>query len=160
MEIHGTHHYDHSLETVFKCFGDKDATIRRFTALGSRNINIETLKQTKTSMDMVIHREDPVDAPTVLKKIFGEWSTVTQEEHWKGSVAKGYSGELKFVIKGVPLTITGHFTLQGDSKSCVNEITMKFESNIPLIGKKLAEFVATQAKAQMQKEYELILEDF
>lgn len=33
---------------------------------------------------------------------------------------------------------------------------MTFESSIPLIGKKLAAFVAAAAEVQMQTEYELI----
>lgn len=156
MEVRAKHHYDKSVETVFKCFGNKAATIDRFTNLGARNIHIETIKPTKTSLDLVVHREEPVDAPALLKKFIGEWNLLTQEEHWKGSASKGYVGDIKFSLKGVPVSITGKFVLAGDSKECVNDVTMNFESNVPLIGKKLADFVASQAKVQIQKEYELI----
>lgn len=158
MEVRARHHYDKPAEAVFKCFGNKAATIDRFTHLGARNITIETIKPTKTSLDLVVHREEPLQAPALLKKFIGEWNVLTQEEHWKGSAAEGYVGDIKYSLKGVPVSITGKFVLAGDASECVNDVTMKFESNVPLIGKKLAEFVASQAQSQMQKQYELILE--
>ncbi len=160
MEVKAKHVYAQGVETVFKSFGDKALIANRFTALGARNIQIDSCKLTKTSMDMHMSREVPVDAPALLKKFMGEWNLATQEEHWTGSAAKGYTGELQLTLKGVPVTITGKLFLSGDAKGCVNDITMTFESSIPLVGKKLAEFVGSTAITQMQKEYEFIRDSF
>jgi hypothetical protein len=160
MEVKGRHVYTQSVETVFKSFGDKARIQSRFTALGARNIQIETCKLTKTSLDMLMSREVPVDAPGLLKKFLGEWNQATQEEHWTGSASKGYHGDIKITIKGVPVTITGKLFLSGDVKGCVNEVTMTFESSIPLVGKKLAEFVGSTAAGEMQREYEFIRDSF
>lgn len=160
MEIKGKHVYAQGVETVFKSFGDKAGIERRFKALGARNIQVQTCKLTQTSLDIAMSREVPVDAPSVLKKFLGEWNLATQEEHWTGSAAKGYTGELKITLKGVPVTITGKLFLSGNAKGCINDVTMTFESGIPLVGKKLAEFVGSTAIAQMQKEYEFIRDSF
>jgi hypothetical protein len=160
MDINGKHKYAQGVDTVFRSFGDKSRIEARFKALGARNIQIEACKLTKTSLDMTMSREMPVDAPMLLKKFLGEWSLSTQEEHWVGNAAKGYSCDLKITLKGVPVTITGKLFLSGDASICVNDITMKFTSSVPLIGNKLAEFVASQAVGVMQKEYEFIRDSF
>lgn len=160
MDIKGKHVYTQGVETVFRSFGDKSRIEARFKALGARDIHIQTCTLTKTSLDMTMSREMPVHAPTLLKKFLGDWSLSTQEEHWVGSAAKGYACDLKITLKGVPVTITGKLFLSGDAKACVNEVVMHFESNIPLVGKKLAEFVASQAASVMQKEYEFIRDSF
>ena len=160
MEIKGKHVYAQGVETVFKSFGDKAGIESRFQALGARNVQVQTCKLTQTSLDMVMSREVPVDAPAVLKKFLGEWSLVTQEEHWTGSAAKGYTGELKITLKGVPVTVTGKLFLSGNTNGCINDVTMTFEGGLPLVGKKLAEFVGSTAVTQMQKEYEFIRNSF
>ena len=157
MEVTATHVYaDKGVETVFKSFGTQAKLEQKFAALGARNVNIEICKLTKTSIDLVASREVPVNAPALLKKFLGDWNLTTQEEHWKGSAAKGYVGDMKIAIKGVPITITGRLVLTGDAKNCVNEVTMKFDCAIPLVGRKLAEFVGNTAAGEMRKEYEFI----
>ena len=108
----------------------------------------------------VIAPVGPVEAPALLKKFFGEWSLSTQEEHWKGSAAKGYECDLKITLKNVPVNITGKWFLSGDANGCVNDVTMNFECGIPLVGNKLASFVGNSAVVVMKKEYEHIRDSF
>ena len=156
MEVKGRHVYKQSAETVFKSFGDRNVITNRFIAMGGRNIQIQTCKLTKTSLDLLVSREVPADVPTLLKKVLGEWNLVTQEEHWTGSPGKGYNGDLKITFKGVPVTITSKLFLSNEGGGSVNAMTMYFESSIPLIGKKLAEFVGKVAEGEMKREYEYI----
>lgn len=156
MEIKAKHAYPHGVETVFQNFGDKAKIENKLTTLHARNVKVETCKLTKTSLDILVTRESPIEAPALLKKFIGEWNFVTQEEHWKGSASKGYEGDIRVEIKGVPVTITGKFILSGDANNCTNDVSLKFECNIPLIGGKLADFVANLSKGQMQQEYEHI----
>lgn len=156
MEVKARHIYDQSVDAMFKKFGSKASIERKFKEMGARNIKVETCKLTKTSLDLVINREIPVNAPSLLKKFLGEWNLANQEEHWKGTAGKNYQGNVKMTIKGVPVTITGKMVLSGDAKGCVNDVTLKIESGIPLLGKKLAEFVGQTSVTEMQREYEHI----
>jgi hypothetical protein len=156
MEVKAQHHYPKGVEAVLAAFGNKKKIEARFAAMGARNIAVQTCKVTKTSMDMSMTREVPVEAPSLLKKFMGEWNQVTQVEHWTGSAAKGFTGELTLTLHGVPVSVTGSLHLHGDASSCTNEICMKFESAVPLVGKKLAEFIASGAAKEMQREYEFI----
>ena len=74
MEVKGRHVYKQSAETVFKSFGDRNVITNRFIAMGGRNIQIQTCKLTKTSLDLLVSREVPADVPTLLKKVLGEWN--------------------------------------------------------------------------------------
>jgi hypothetical protein len=156
MEVKARHVYSQSAETVFKSFGNKEVIANRFIAMGGRSIQIETCKLTKTSMDMRVSREVPSEVPVLLKKVMNEWNHATQEEHWTGSPNKGYTGDLKITIKGVPVTITAKLFLENEGGGSVNTMTFSFVSGIPFIGKKLAEFVGKAAEIEMQREYEFI----
>ena len=156
MEVKAKHVYTQSAETVFKSFGNKDVMTNRFIAMGGRNIQIEVCKLTKTSMDMRVSREVPSEVPTLLKRVMNEWNQATQEEHWTGSTSKGYTGDLKITFKGVPVTITGTLFLANEGSGSANTMTFTFKSGIPLIGKKLAEFVGKAVEVEMQREYEFI----
>lgn len=156
MEVKAKHVYAQGVETVFKSFGTKAKLEQKFAALGARNIEIETCKLTKSSLDVLMRREVPIDAPALLKRFLGDWNLTTQEEHWKGNAAKGYECDMNITIKGVPVTIAGKLVLTGDAKNCVNDVKITFECGIPLVGKKLAEFVGNTAAGEIQKEYEFI----
>lgn len=160
MEVKGRHVYAQGVDTMFKSFGDPRRIEARFKALGARNIQIDHCKLTKTALDMTMRREMPVEAPGLLKKFLGAWNQSTQTEHWAGSATKGYVCALTIVLKGVPVTVTGNYFLSGDAHQCTNDVTLSFESSIPLVGQKLAEFVGNQAKLVMQREYEFICRSF
>ena len=59
-------------------------------------------------------------------------------------------------FRGVPVSIKGTMVLSGDAKGCTNTVVLDVTSSIPLIGKKLAEFVGETAAAEGQKEYEFL----
>jgi hypothetical protein len=160
MEIKGKHVYAHGVDTMFKSFGDPHRIEARFRALGARDIQIDHCKLTKTTLDISMRRDMPVEAPGILKKFLGTWNQSTQTERWVGNTAKGYTCDLTIVLKGVPVTVTGRYFLSGDAHQCANDVILTFESGIPLVGAKLAEFVGTQAKLVMQREYEFICQSF
>jgi hypothetical protein len=154
MEIKENFVYTQSVDTVMKFFGDKAAIEVKHAKLGSRNVNVETCKLTKTSLDMKLNKETPLDVPSVLKKFLGEWQAATQEESWTGSAAKGFTGTLKVDLKGVPVKLNGTYNLTGNAKGSNLEVTLSVTCGIPLIGGKLAEFIGKTAKENMQLEYD------
>ena len=160
MEVKGKHIYAQGVDTMFRSFGDALRIESRFKALGARNIQIDHCRLTKTTLDMTMRREMPVEAPGLLKKFIGAWNQSTQTEHWTGNAVKGYTCDLSIVLNGVPVTVKGHYFLFGDAHQCVNDVALSFQSTIPLVGQKLAEFVGAQAASVMAREYEFICNSF
>lgn len=156
MEVKVRHIYDQPVDAVFTKLGDKASVERKYKDLGARNVKVEKCKLTKTSLEIVMSREVPANVPPLLKKFIAQWNVAHQEERWTGVAGKGYQGHFKISVKGVPVTIAGKMALASKDKGCVNDVTMTIESGIPLIGKKLAEFVAQNSVTELQKQYEVV----
>ncbi len=156
MEVKVRHIYAQSVDAVFTKLGDKASVERKYKDLGARNIKVEKCKLTKTSLELVFSREVPANVPPLLKKFIAEWNLAHQDERWTGIAGKSYQGNVKISIKGVPVAITGKMVLVSKDKGCVNDVTLTIESGIPLIGKKLAEFVGQNSVTELQRQYEVV----
>lgn len=156
MEVHMMHAYSQSVDVVFKSFGNKQTLEKKFSAIGARNLCLEKCKLNKTSLETKFSREVPTNVPGLLKKFLGEWNLVTQEERWTGVAGKQYQAELTVAFKGVPVSIQGTMVLAGDARGCTNTVVLNVTSPVPLVGRKLAEFIGETAVAEGQKEYEYL----
>ena len=156
MEVKMKHAYKQSVDVLFKAFGTKSTLEKKYAALGARNVDVEKCKLTKTGLETKFTREVPTNVPGLLKKFLGEWNHVTQEEHWSGTAGKQFESTLTVAFKGVPVAITGTMVLSADGKGCTNTVVLNVTSSVPLIGRKLAEFIGETAAAEGQKEYEYL----
>ena len=106
-----------------------------------------------------VHREVKADAPAVLQALIGEWNSLIQSETWQTEeVGEEYYNEFEIESEGTPVTITGTMTLSGDSESCVNEVELTIRCGVPLVGRKVEEFVAKDSAKNLAAEYEFIQE--
>ena len=156
MEVRMKHAYKQPIDALFKSFGNKSVLEKKFESLGARNVSVEKCKLTKTALETKFSREVPTKVPGLLNKFLGEWNLITQEEHWVGVVGKQYQCELTVAFKGVPVFIRGTMVLKVDGKGCTNTVVLDVTSSVPLIGRKLAEFIGETAAAEGQKEYEYL----
>jgi uncharacterized protein YndB with AHSA1/START domain len=155
MDIQAKHTYKQPIDTVFSAFGNPEAITQRLEAMGARNINLVTCELSETGLVVHQEREVPTDVPGVLKKVLGEWNHVVQKETW---VKKddGCHCDILVKLEGVPVTIEGTLFLHPEGEGCVNEIDLKINCSIPLIGGKLAKFVGHNVIEGMQEEFEFI----
>lgn len=153
MEVKGLHEYDHGVEKVFRFFQDPEMIKAKYEGVGARNIEILETSEEGNTFTIKIQREIPADVPGILQKFLGAWNKVVQIERWQTTADGGRNCELDVDIAGVPVTVTGTMALQADGDGCVNDVRMKVTSGIPLVGKKLAEFVAGDTKKAMDSEY-------
>ncbi|MCG8610354.1 MAG: DUF2505 domain-containing protein [Pseudomonadales bacterium] len=156
MEIKVSHHYNADIDKVFKSFGDTETLAEKFAALGARNFKVNQLSLADASLELSMQREVPADAPKMLKKFLAEWNTLEQTESWTGQPGENYVGTFSVDIKGVPVTIQGRCDLKKTDTGCVNEVTVNIDCGIPLVGKKLAAFVAESSEGSMDAEYRYI----
>lgn len=156
MEFKLKHAYKQSVDVLFKAFGTKSVLEKKYAALGARNIEIDTCKLTKSGLTTKFTREVPTNVPGLLKKFLGEWNHVTQEEHWTGTTGKHYESSFTVSFKGVPVSISGTMVLSAEGKGCTNTVVLDVTSSVPLIGKKLAEFIGETAVAEGEKEYQYL----
>jgi hypothetical protein len=97
--------------------------------------------------------------PGLLSKFLGAWNRIEQSEAWQGEAGTSRVGINKIGIVSlpsgisVPVTVTGTQTLRPNGDGCTNDIVFEINCGIPLIGKKLAEFVAGDIQKFMGLEY-------
>ncbi|MDK9556781.1 DUF2505 domain-containing protein [Marinobacter sp. M216] len=83
-----------------------------------------------------------------------EWNEVRQEEHWFLKSEGEWHCEFRVRIEGVPAKIQGMMRLQGDSLSCTNQVNLIVRCDVPLLGKKIARFLADDSHAKIEREYQ------
>lgn len=156
MEVTARHFYNANVDAVFACFGNADKIKAKLEALGARDVNVNQCDLSAHVLKLDITREVPSDAPGMMKKFLSDWNIVHQTESWTGKPGESYSGKFSIDLKGVPVTIEGTCELQPYDDGAINNVTIKIECGIPLVGKKLAELVAQNCKESMEKEYQFL----
>lgn len=156
MKLSANHRYAADVDKVFALFSQPDFYERKFRAVGARSVEVVRFSAEGAQLEFQIKREMPANAPSIIKSIIGEWSMLTQTESWGGDPGEEYWNEFDIDAEGTPVKITGSMLLRGDGEGCVNEIELDIRCSIPLLGRKVEEFVAQDAEQSLEKEYEFI----
>ena len=156
MKVTATHRYDCSIDELYKHFCKPDFYRKKFKACGARNIKVLESDHDGNAFTIVTERDVPADVPGVLKSFLGEWNTVTQTENWDGEPGDEYYSDLEITSAGAPVKIEGSMLLTPDGDGCVNEVDINIRCSIPLMGKKLEQFVAADTEKNLAAEYKYI----
>ena len=154
MKINATHHYGCTMEQLFELFSSKDYYVKKFAACGARNIEVVESEAGEGRFSITTEREVPADVPAVLRSFLGDWNALTQEENWEGAPGDEYYSDLEISSAGVPVEITGSMNLSAVDNGCVNDIEIDVKCGIPLVGKKLEQFVAADIEKTLAAEYD------
>jgi len=153
LETKDTHHYDQTVDIIFNTFTDPDFIAAKYAGVGCRNAEIVERTEHAGGVTLITKREVPANVPGLLKKFLGEWNKVVQTEQWQGEPGKARTCDLKIELMGVPVTVAGTMNLHPTDSGCANEIRINVNCSIPLVGGKLADFVASDIKKNMDAEY-------
>jgi hypothetical protein len=157
MKINARHRYKCSIDELYALFTSKKYYAKKYAACGARNIEILRVEQTDEGFVVQSRREVPADVPGVLKSFLGDWNTIVQNENWDGDPGEEYYNDFEISAEGVPVKMVGTMNVMPDGDGCVNDVEIEITCAIPLLGKKLAEFVASDAKKTLAAEYEFTL---
>ena len=157
--VEAVHEYDHPLEKVFDAFTDADFYLAKFEGIGARDVEVVACSDEDNVFSIETSREVPLDVPAALKAMLGAWTTVIQNEEWVEGDDGEFLNELDIESEGVPAKITGTMVLYAtEDGGCVNEVTIRVDCGIPLLGGKMEKFVAANTEDQLEAEYEFIQE--
>lgn len=156
MKIVAKHEYPCTSKELYELFTSDGFHAAKFAACGARNIEVLESERGDDTFSITIERDVPADVPGVLKSLIGEWNTVTQTEEWEDVGDKEYICDFAVGTEGVPVEIAGTMNVMASGKGCVNHVEMEISSTVPLLGKKLAQFVAKDAEKTLDREYDYI----
>ncbi len=152
------HHYNTNVDHVFRFFADKEAVVNKYTSLGARNYQLKKRSDTGKILKIDARREIPVsdEVPKALRKFFGEWNKVRQQESWSLDKDGSRLCQMHIDIDGIPIRIKGKMHLTATKSGCINKVALEAKSSLPIIGNAIASFIGKLIVQQMDGEYEYI----
>ena len=143
--------YRNSVDEVFKFVSDPEQVKRRCTAMGESNIQVEVSEHGGTRT-VTCTREVEMDLPAFAKKLFKPRNTVIERKEWRDD------GERKTChfhvdVQGAPTQIDGDITITASGSEARYAIEFSVTAKIPLIRKKLEEYIEGITKEGMEREF-------
>lgn len=156
MKFDVVHPYDVSLDEVLGAFFDEQHIQEKNNRLGHRNVRVTELKRDAAAGKLVVEREmtTSVRVPATLASFHREWNSVRQEEHWFRKDDSEWHCEFRVRIDGVPAKIQGNMQLKSVGAACTNHVSLHVRCEIPLLGKKIAQFLVDDSRYKMEQEYD------
>lgn len=151
--IETTHEYAQDSAALYAQFVDEAAVQAKHEKLGARRVEVLEWSVDDEGAELVFRREVPIEVPGFLKRFLQPWNTVTQREHWSIEDPGLYHADLEVEIENVPVTIEGTLDIGSTDDGCVNDIVLSVSSGVPLVGSKLADFVAGDSRRLIDAEY-------
>ncbi|MGP4845555.1 DUF2505 domain-containing protein [Marinobacter sp. 1Y8] len=158
MKFEVVHPYAAGLDDVLGVFFDEDTIHKKNQRMGNRNVNVAELKRDDAAGKLVVEREmtTSVKVPATLASFHREWNSIRQEEHWFRKDDNEWHCEFRVRIEGVPAKIHGNMRLHGSQSSCTNHVSLDVRCDIPLLGKKVAQFLVDDTRYKLEQEYDAI----
>lgn len=156
MKVRASHRYSQPVDVVFELFCQPDFYVRKFESVGGRNVEVLESERSGDGFSISVRRDMPAAAPAVIRSIIGEWTTLVQAEEWGGDPGEEYWNEIDVDADMVPVKITGTMNLRARDDGCVNEVELDIRCGIPLLGRKVEEFVAGDAEKTLAAEHDFI----
>lgn len=158
MQTVQTKTYSQSVDEIAAAYLDADFLTSKFEDIGSRNIDVTVDVLDDDVYKVTTHREAPADVPRALKSVISSWNKVTQNEKWTGEDGGPYKGEIELETANVPAEMSVVIDIVDNGSGCTCTVTTDIKCKIPLIGKKLAQFIAKESEKAVNDEYGFISE--
>ena len=155
MEFSVTHTYQRSTKAVFGVLTDFDLVRQKYQALGHADIELVNFeKHADGGVTLVTRRVVPLELPGFAKRVLSPRQNVTQTDTWTAPDAHGVrTGTFTVAAARTPVQVDGTMRLApSGTRRCTNEITATVRCNIPLIGGKIAGFVAGDTRRAIDHE--------
>lgn len=156
MRINVRHVYAQDAPTVFGSFIDREQLKAKHNALGARNFKITKCVSNLHTAEVAFVREIPAEVPVLLKRFLQPWNKVLQREHWQKNKHGDFHAALCIRIENVPVDIRGKLHLYPEGDGAVNDIELTIDCGIPVVGKKLEQFVARDCRRLIAAEHKYL----
>ena len=141
---------DVDVDAVYTRHTDAEFLRRKFEALGAREIVIDVAGE-GDRVTLTIDRKVDADVPGFAKKVISPSNTIHLVEEWRPE-GDGYICDWKAESSPAPARLSGTRTFEPSGAGTADETIGSIEVKIPLIGGKLADWLAGEAGRELQDE--------
>lgn len=161
MTFDEVYHYTKNADAVFRMFTDKTYFERKYAGSTSSFEVLDHALDDKT-FRIRVRRTMPADIPVpgFAKKLLPGEMTVEQEDVWD---LQARTGRITIEIDGAPVQASAQMKLVDGDKGGENHVHWTVQCSVPLIGNKVAKFVASDIQAKSPADVQLsnqILADY
>jgi hypothetical protein len=149
---HLTINYKQDINTVYRFVTDPEVIRKRCEALGERNVRVQVDESGGTKV-ITSTREIDSDLPAFVKKLFKSTNTIVERREWRDDGEKK-TCKSHIDILSTPGKIDSNITISPSGTGCTYDIEFEVSAKVPLIRKKLEEFVAKTTLEGMRDEHE------
>ena len=137
------YHFKASADKVFALLCDEGYLSDRCLALGELAAKCR-VKERGAEVEITMNRRVQRKLPAFLARIFDTTQTVQLVERWK-KTGKERSGSYVLTVAGQPVTVSAALSLKPAGRGgCTYTVTHAAKANIPLIGRKIEQFILDQ----------------
>lgn len=155
MKVNLEHKYAVDVDSLFALFQDPDFIVERYLETGALSASLLEISDDDGVL-IRVEREVEVDVPAFLSKFMHPTTKVLQTERWQGDAGGPYVNDMQVEISGTPVKVHVSMQLIAKGKGCVNLVEIETKCGIPLIGSKVADFVAKDAERTANLEFDFI----
>jgi len=149
---HLTINYAQDIDTVYRFVTDPERIKKRCEASGERNVRIQ-VEESGGTLVITSTREIDSDLPGFAKKLFSATNTIVERREWRDAGDKKTCRSHIDVV-GTPGKIDSNITISPSGSGCTYDIEFEVTAKVPLIRKKLEEFVAKTTMEGLREEHE------
>ena len=149
---HLTINYAQDIDTVYRFVTDPERIKKRCEASGERNVRIQ-VEESGGTLVITSTREIDSDLPGFAKKLFSATNTIVERREWRDAGDKKTCRSHIDVV-GTPGKIDSNISISPSGSGCTYDIEFEVTAKVPLIRKKLEEFVAKTTMEGMREEHE------
>jgi len=147
-----TIHYKQDVDTVYRFVTDPEQMKKRCEAVGERNVRIQVEEVGGTKV-ITATREIDSDLPSFAKKLFSATNTIIERREWRDAGDKK-TCKTHIDVVGTPGKVDTNVTISPSGSGCTYDIEFEATAKVPLIRKKLEEFIAKTTMEGMREEHE------
>lgn len=155
MEFSVSHTYTRSAAAVFAVLTDFELVREKYEALGQSTVELISCDDDSDgAVTLVTRRVVPLELPGFAKKVLSPRQSVTQTDTWSAPGRDGVrNGTFVVAAKGTPVQVHGTMQLvPNGARQCTNITDVTVECRIPLLGGKIAGFVAGDTRRAVDHE--------
>ena len=147
-----TINYTQDVDTVYRFVTDPGVIEKRSGAMGERDIKIQ-IDDAGGTKTITTTRVIDSDLPGFAKKLFNSTNTIIERREWRDAGDKK-TCKSHIDIVGTPGKIDSNITISPSGSGCTYDIEFEVSAKVPLIRKKLEEFVAKETMEGIRDEHE------
>ncbi len=146
-----TINYKQDVDTVFRFVTNPDNIKKRCEDAGERNVRVDVEESGGTKV-ITATREIDSDLPSFAKKLFSSTNTIIERREWRDA------GDTKTCkshidVVGTPGKIDSNITISPNGSGSTYDIQFEATAKVPLIRKKLEEFIERTTLEGMREEH-------